>query len=76
MTGQKPWTAVFSSSKSQGEHKIVNVTAGHSFKDAQKSVKLEHPGWTLVALIPGTHAERSYAISRWQVKATDETIPW
>tara|TARA_Y100001938_G_scaffold84865_1_gene116514 strand:- start:106 stop:378 length:273 start_codon:yes stop_codon:yes gene_type:complete len=53
MTKQRPWTAIVS----EGSHiTAINVSASIESDTAKVEVEQQHPGKSVVALIPGEHA--------------------
>jgi len=55
---ERLWTAVLVTGTTT---QVVNTTASMSKTEAQPQIENRFPGYTLIALVPGCHADGSYA---------------
>ncbi len=70
MSPIKMYTAVFVSEVSSSPARVVNINASPNRDEAYSSVCSKHaqPGESLVALVPGSHADWSHTYQRRTLK--------
>ena len=60
MSVTRPWTAVL---YNNSQTKILEVNTSVDSETAQSTINEQNPGWELIAIIPGSHANASYSFS-------------